>query len=183
MRRSCGSGGCSKPRPTPRSFAVRSSCSKNLFFERNFVGNSAKLPAASDHPPSRRCRTWIIWQATASKMPDRSPRRGELWAADLNPRRGSEPGKVRSVVIVQSDLLNETDHPSTWILPCTTRLSGENVLRVELPIRMAGNARVCEVMIDQSRAIDRRRLVRPIGRLPQTVMKEVAEKLRRVGDL
>ncbi len=87
------------------------------------------------------------------------------------------------MVIVQSDLLNETDHPSTWILPCTTRLSGENVLRVELPIRMAGNARVCEVMIDQSRAIDRRRLVRPIGRLPQTVMKEVAEKLRRVGDL
>ena len=87
------------------------------------------------------------------------------------------------MVVVQSDLLNETDHPSTWILPCTTRLSGENVLRVELPIRMAGNARVCEVMIDQSRAIDRRRLLRPIGRLPQTVMKEVAEKLRRVGDL
>ena len=139
--------------------------------------------AASDHPPSKRCRTWIGWRATASKMPDRSPRRGELWAADLNPRRGSEPGKIRLVVIVQSDLLNETDHPSTWVFPCTTRLSGENVLRVELPIRMAGNARVCEVMIDQSRAIDRRRLVRPIGRLPQTVMKEVAEKLRRVGDL
>jgi mRNA interferase MazF len=87
------------------------------------------------------------------------------------------------VVIVQSDLLNETDHPSTWILPCTTQLSGENVLRVELPKRMAGNASVCEVMIDQSRAIDRRRLLRPIGRLPQTVMKEVTEKLWRVGDL
>jgi len=116
-------------------------------------------------------------------MPDRSPRRGELWAADLNPRRGSEPGKVRPVVVVQSDLLNETDHPSTWILSCTTRLAGENILRVELPKRMAGNARACEVMIDQSRAIDRRRLLRPLGRLPQTVMKEVSEKLRRVGDL
>jgi mRNA interferase MazF len=88
-------------------------------------------------------------------MPDRSPRRGELWSADLNPRRGSEPGKVRPVVVVQSDLLNETDHPSTWVLPCTTRLTGESVLRVELPARIAGNARVCEVMIDQSRAIDR----------------------------
>jgi len=48
---------------------------------------------------------------------------------------------------------------------------------------MAGNARACEVMIDQSRAIDRRRLLRPLGRLPQTVMREVSEKLRRVGDL
>src|SRR5277367_4038844 len=116
-------------------------------------------------------------------MPARSPRRGELWAADLNPRRGSEPGKVRPVVVVQSHLLNETDHASTWILPCTTRLSGENILRVELPKNMAGNARACEVMIDQSRAIDGRRLLRPLGRLPQTVMRELSEKLRRVGDL
>jgi len=116
-------------------------------------------------------------------MPDRSPRRGELWAADLNPRRGSEPGKVRPVVVVQSDLLNETDHSSTWILPCTTLLAGENVLRVELPKSMAGNTHACEVMIDQSRAVDRRRLLRPLGRLPHTVMREVSEKLRRVGDL
>jgi hypothetical protein len=29
----------------------------------------------------------------------------------------------------------------------------------------------------------RRRLLRPLGRLPQTVMREVSDKLRRVGDL
>src|SRR6266478_5500905 len=113
-------------------------------------------------------------------MPERSPRRGELWAADLNPRRGSEPGKVRPVIVVQSDLLNETDHPSIWILPCTTQLTGDSILRVELPATLAGNSRACEVMIDQSRAIDRRRLQRPLGRLPRTVMSEVCEKLRRV---
>ena len=102
-------------------------------------------------------------------MSDRSPRRGELWSADLGPRRGSEPGKIRPVVVIQSDLLNETGHPSTWVLPCTTALAGANILRVELPAKMAGNARTCEVMIDQSRAIDRRRLLRPLGRLPQKV--------------
>ena len=116
-------------------------------------------------------------------MPERSPRRGELWSADLNPRRGSEPGKVRPVLVLQSDLLNETDHPSVWILPCTTQLSGQSILRVELSARMAGNVRTCEIMIDQSRAIDRRRLMRPLGRVPHTIMKEVSEKLRRVGDL
>ena len=116
-------------------------------------------------------------------MPDRPPRRGELWSAELNPRRGSEAGKVRPVVVIQSDLLNEANHESTWILPCTTQLTGESILRVELPTRMAGNARACEVMIDQSRAIDRRRLVRPLGRLPPSVMREVSAKLRRAGDL
>jgi len=48
---------------------------------------------------------------------------------------------------------------------------------------MAGNTHACEVMIDQSRAVDRRRLLRPLGRLPHPVMREISEKLRRVGDL
>ena len=116
-------------------------------------------------------------------MTERLPRRGELWAADLTPRRGTEPGKVRPVVVVQSDLLNETGHPSTWILPCTTRLTGESVLRVELPAGIAGNSRACEVMIDQSRAVDRSRLRRPLGIVPATLMREIAGKLRAVGDL
>jgi mRNA-degrading endonuclease toxin of MazEF toxin-antitoxin module len=38
-------------------------------------------------------------------------------------------------------------------------------------------------MVDQSRAIDRRRLLRPLGRLPTSLMREVSEKLLRVGDL
>ena len=116
-------------------------------------------------------------------MTERLPRRGDLWSANLDPRRGTEPGKVRPVVVVQSDLLNDSEHPSTWILPCTTRLSGENLLRVELPQRIAGNSRSCEVMIDQSRAIDRRHMLRPLGRVPQTIMNEISNKLRRVGDL
>jgi len=116
-------------------------------------------------------------------MTSRHPRRGELWSADLNPRRGTEPGKVHPVVVVQSDLLNESEHPSTWILPCTMKHNPANILRVELPARIAGNSRTCEVMIDQSRAIDRRHLLRPLGRLPPAIMKEVSDKLRRAGDL
>src|SRR4029079_128296 len=81
-------------------------------------------------------------------------RRGWLYLADLNPRRGSEPGKTRPVLVIQTDLLHEARHASTWGLPCTTRLSGENLLRVSLPRGIAGNRQGCEIMIDQSRAID-----------------------------
>jgi len=119
----------------------------------------------------------------ASTMPDRLPRRGELWSADLNPRYRTEPGKRRPVLVVQSDFLNDTAHASRWILPCTTRITGSSILRVALPKGMAGNARDCEVMIDQSRAIDGTRFVKPLGRVPTSIMKEVSEKLRRVGDL
>jgi mRNA interferase MazF len=110
-------------------------------------------------------------------------RRGFLYLADLNPRVGTEPGKVRPVLVVQTDLLNEAGHPSTWVLPCTTRLTGENLLRVVLPRRIAGNPDECEVMIDQSRAIDNRRLVRALKPLPTIILAEVVEKLRTLGEL
>lgn len=67
-------------------------------------------------------------------------RRGVLYLADLNPRSGAEPGGNRPVLVIQNDLLNEAEHPSTWILPCTTRLAGESVLQeVEEKLRLAGD--------------------------------------------
>ncbi len=110
-------------------------------------------------------------------------RRGVLYLADLDPRAGTEPGKTRPVLVIQTDLLNETGHPSTWVLPCTTRLAGENLLRVVLPRGIAGNREECEVMIDQSRAIDNRRFVRALEPLPEEILAEVVEKLRRLAEL
>jgi mRNA interferase MazF len=110
-------------------------------------------------------------------------RRGVLYLADLSPRAGTEPGKVRPVLVVQTDLLNQAGHPSTWVLPCTTRLTGENLLRVVLPRGIAGNREECEVVVDQSRAIDNRRLVRALRPLPKSILAEVVEKLRTLGDL
>ncbi len=56
----------------------------------------------------------------------------DIWTADLNPTIGTEPGKVRPVVIVQTDLLN-SDHPSTIICPITSNRSVDvEILRVRL---------------------------------------------------
>jgi mRNA interferase MazF len=110
-------------------------------------------------------------------------RRGILYLADLDPRLGSESGKVRPVLVIQTDLLNEAGHASTWVLPCTTRLAGESLLRVSLPRGIAGNREDCEVMIDQSRAIDNRRFVRALQPVPRGILREVAEKLRLLGEL
>ena len=109
--------------------------------------------------------------------------RGVLYLVDFNPRLGTESGKVRPVLVIQTDLLNEAEHPSTWVLPCTTRLAGENLLRVLLPRGIAGNREDCEVMIDQSRAIDNRRFVHKLKSLPGPVLREVEDKLRRLAEL
>lgn len=108
---------------------------------------------------------------------------GRLYLADLSPRFGSEPGKLRPVLVIQSDLLNDVDHPSTWILPCTTRLVGGSVLRVELPCGIAGNSQDCEIMVDQSRSIDNRRFVKPLSNLPGAVLREVKTKLAQLAEI
>ena len=108
---------------------------------------------------------------------------GVLYLADLNPRRGTEAGKVRPVVVLQTDLLNEADHPSTLILPCTTKLTGGSLLRVSLPKGIAGNGADCEVMIDQCRAIDNSRFKKKLSELPSVILKEIKEKIRLLAEL
>ena len=110
-------------------------------------------------------------------------RHGELRVADLNPRRGTEAGKLRPVVVLQTDLLNDAAHASTFVIPCTTRLVGESLLRVALPKGIAGNTADCEVMIDQGRAIDNRRLRKRLGAVPRPILREIQEKLRLLLDL
>jgi mRNA interferase MazF len=81
-------------------------------------------------------------------------RQYEIWIADLNPRIGKEPGKVRPVLVVQTDLLNR-HHPSTLVCPLTTTIKkGSEILRVHLPAGSYGVEESSDVMLDQVRAID-----------------------------
>jgi mRNA interferase MazF len=112
------------------------------------------------------------------------PDRGEIWLADLDPRRGTEPGKTRPVLIVQSQALMQAEHPSTIVVPLTTTLiDTAEPLRVRF--RRRGRLRQdSDLLIDQIRAIDNRRLVgRPLCRAPQAFMTRVGTAIREVLDL
>jgi|SRR6056297_1433133 len=85
------------------------------------------------------------------------PRRGGIYLANFNPSRGSEPAKIRPCLVVQSDLLNDAEHPSTIVLPLTTRLIDD---AEPLRFRVTRRDRLLEdsdVVIDQVRTIDNRR--------------------------
>lgn len=106
----------------------------------------------------------------------------EIWIADLNPRIGTEAGKVRPVVVVQTDLLNRI-HPSTLICPVTTNIQpGSEILRVHL-IRSTGLEEDCDVMIDQVRAIDNQRFVRKVGKLSSESIDKIKFNLNILFDL
>ncbi|MDZ7291532.1 MAG: type II toxin-antitoxin system PemK/MazF family toxin [candidate division KSB1 bacterium] len=85
--------------------------------------------------------------------------RGWFYLADLSPARGTEPGKTRPVLVIQTDLLNQQGHPSTIIVPVTTNIKDDaKPLRVRIKAGSKGFLVDSDVMIDQMRAIDNRRL-------------------------
>jgi len=107
----------------------------------------------------------------------------EVWLANLDPRIGTETGKTRPVLIVQTDILNKI-HPSTLICPITTNIKLESqILRVHLKKGTAKVKEPCDVMIDQLRAIDNKRLIRKIGVLPLDLAERVKENMKIVLDL
>ena len=108
----------------------------------------------------------------------------EIWIADLNPQIGTEPGKTRPVLTVQTNLLNKISHPSTIVCPITTNVNRDaEILRVHIKKGVGDLHQDCDVMIDQIRAIDNKRLTRRIGILPDNLIELVKENIKIVMDL
>lgn len=105
----------------------------------------------------------------------------DIWLADLNPSKGTEPGKTRPVVIVQTDLLNDI-HLSTLICPITTNIQSEiELLRVHLKKNQLD--KLSDVLVDQIRAIDNKRLLSKLGQLTKEQQSKLRDNLRIVLDI
>lgn len=109
---------------------------------------------------------------------------GEVWLVNLNPVRGTEPGKTRPVLIVQSQALLDASHPSTLVLPLTTRLIDDaEPLRLRLPAQ-GGLEQDSDILLDQLRAIDNKRLVSgPLTLCREPFMQRVYSALCEVMDM
>ena len=101
-----------------------------------------------------------------------------IYLADLNPKYGIEPGKVRPVVVIQTDLLNNT-HPSTIVCPITTNIiKKSSILRVHLSKRETNLKKDSDIIVDQVRAIDNKRFIKHIGKLNNKHKQILLENLK-----
>jgi mRNA interferase MazF len=111
-----------------------------------------------------------------------TPQYGHVYLADLNPRFGTEPGKVRPVVVVQTDALNPY-HLSTLICPLTTQvIDVPTPLRVSIPQGISGLTAISDILVDQIKAIDNQRFRKELGALPDPYLAELRKKLLQILD-
>jgi len=106
-------------------------------------------------------------------------RRAEVWVANLNPARGHEVGKIRPVLVIQSDELDASVSPMVICLPLTSQVyPGFSRWRVSLPARDR-LLRPCQVITDQPRTVHRSRFGDgPLTTLTAQEMAAVEQGLR-----
>jgi len=105
-------------------------------------------------------------------------RKWSVYLADLNSRFGTESGKTRPVVVVQTDLLNN-HYPSTIVCPLTTQIHPKSdILRVHLRKGEAGLMERSDIMVDQLRAIDNRRFLKKLGMIGSLSQKKLVENIQ-----
>lgn len=109
---------------------------------------------------------------------------GSVWLANLDPGRGTEPGKVRPVLLLQNQALLDAGHPSTLIIPLTTNLMADaEPLRIRIKAG-EGLDKESDLLIDQIRAIDNKRLVAgPLLQLEDDLLQDVYKTVKEVAGI
>jgi mRNA interferase MazF len=110
-----------------------------------------------------------------------SPTRGDVWLVSLDPTVGHEVQKTRPAVVVSSNIYNRYN----WVVvvvPLTSHDTAEyDQVLIEPP---EGGVTAASVTLpDQIRAVDRRRLVKRLGRVEQATIAGIDRSLRIVLDL
>ncbi len=99
-------------------------------------------------------------------MVGETPSRGDVYLVSLNPTKGREIRKTRPCVIVSPDELN-TNLSTFVVAPMTT---GGHPYPFRIACRF--EKKDAFIVLDQIRTVDRRRLMKRLGRLtPSTLAK------------
>ena len=86
-------------------------------------------------------------------------KKGDIYLAKLNPKKGNEVGKLRPVLIYQTNLLNDIEHPTTSILPLSTHLIDDAYPLRYRVLRRENLEQDSDILCDQIRTIDNTRIL------------------------
>ena len=101
-------------------------------------------------------------------------KRGEVWLARLDLTEGREIQKTRPCVIVSPHEIH--DHLSiVMAAPMTT---GSHAAGYRVPVKFSGKQGL--ILLEQVRALDKRRLVRRLGAIDRTALAALLATLREM---
>jgi mRNA interferase MazF len=105
-----------------------------------------------------------------------SIKRGEVFLVNFYPTFGNETWKTRPALVVSNDI-NNTYSPVVSISLITSNVTRVYSFEVEVPAGAGGLETRSKVMVNQTRAVAKVRLVKKLGHLPEEIMTRVNHAL------
>ena len=105
-------------------------------------------------------------------------KRGDIWLVNLDPTVGHEIKKSRPAVIIQNDLGNKYSH-ITIIAPITSQ-STDKIYPIDVLLakRGSGLEKDSKVLLNQIRAIDKKRLIKRLGKVDYEIMSKINNSIK-----
>ena len=104
------------------------------------------------------------------------PERGEIYLVCLDPTIGSEINKTRPALIISNDINNQVAQTLT-VIPITSSTEKIYPFETLLPFQESGLSKNSKVKCNQIRTIDKKRLVKPLGKASFKKIKEIENSL------
>lgn len=106
-----------------------------------------------------------------------SPRRGDVWLADLGQPKGHEQRGIRPVLIISEDALNRGASALVIALPLTSRI--KNILsQITVTPPEGGLKNPSAIKCEAIQSISQDRLIELWGQVNQTTLASVEDALR-----
>ena len=93
-----------------------------------------------------------------------------MYLVNLDPTLHTEIGKTRPALILSIDEMN-AHLPRVLIAPISSKVQRIYLHEVFIPAGSAGLTKDSKIMLDQLRSIDKRRLIKRIGRVEREILR------------
>ncbi len=111
-------------------------------------------------------------------------RKGSIYWVDFSPGKGSEPTGRRPGLVIQNDILNDSNLNTVIMLAITSTMKfGELPGNVVLRKGEANIPKKCVINVTQIKSVDKQSIREKIGTLSKKRMGEVQEGLKLVMNL
>ena len=104
-------------------------------------------------------------------------KRGDIWLANLDPTIGNEIKKTRPVVIVSNNI-NNLHNNVVSVLPMTSNTDKIFSFEVFIPKGIANVPKDSKIKADQIRTIDKSRLSKRLGNIPDNFITAIDKAIK-----
>lgn len=104
------------------------------------------------------------------------PERGEIYRVCLDPTIGSEINKTRPALIISNNINNQVAQTVT-VIPLTSNIEKVYPFETLLLFQESGLFKDSKAKCNQMRTIDKKRLVKSIGRISAEKLEEIENSL------